>query len=226
MSVKKTKKSNSFIFSAAIIILIILAGYIYWLSSTGRLTGFADQVINKPGITTTLLGHVHNDLGNDLGGVTINIQDNLGNTAAQGTTGSDGNFTFGFSHPAQYQYKAVFNKSGYVPKIIYNLVFDTARYDFGTIVLVRISQAKGKIHGYVFKVPNTPVGGAEVTITSPRGDNELVLTNYKGYYSKNKLGIGLFYVRASIDPYNESEDQIKTVTLGFGETKQVDFTFP
>ncbi|EKD22925.1 MAG: hypothetical protein ACD_83C00187G0004 [uncultured bacterium] len=67
---------------------------------------------------------------------------------------------------------------------------------------------------------------AWVIITSPRGDDRSDITDSSGAYGVDKLGIGLFYVKADPDSFTTGDEQVKTVTLSLGETKTVNFIFP
>ena len=226
MSVKSTKKSNSLIFSIAVIILIILGGYIAWLASTGRLSGSADTT-PTPWLKTTITGQIVNTKGENISGANIMINAQAGGSqAASGQSNAKGSFSVTFGHPPMYQYNIAVNKAGYIPYIKKNVVFSTATYRMGKVVLQSMDQARGVIKGVVKHKNGSPVTNAWVIITSPRGDDRSDITDSSGAYGVDKLGIGLFYVKADPDSFTAGDEQVKTATLSLGETKTVNFTFP
>lgn len=226
MSVKNVKKTNSIVFITAVILLIILGSYIGWLVSTGRLSGSADTTTTQ-WLKTTITGQIVNTKGENIAGANIMINSQVGGyQAASGQSNTDGNFSITFGHPPMYQYNIAVNKAGYIPYIRKNIVFSTSTYRMGKVVLQSIDQAKGVIKGTVKHKDGTAVTDAWVIITSPRGDDRSDISDNAGNYEVDKLGIGLFYVKADPDTFTAGDEQVKTVTLGLGEIKTVNFTFP
>lgn len=213
------------LFSIAIVILIIVSGYFYWLVSTDKLSSSAD-INNFMWITTKVTGHIHSDSGEHLiAQITITAQ--AGDyVAASGQSNSDGNFSITFQHPPQYIYDITVSKIGYSSYVDRDVKLNIPLKKYPLITLYNSSKANGKIYGYVtVKTATTPVPAKEawITVTKIKGDIFNTTTDSQGYYEVNKLIIGAYQVCVDPDPYQLGDDVCKSITLGPAEAKRVDF---